>query len=267
MLFSYYEHMDQSDLNQQLEGLGWTKEEATLYLTLLELGSQPASIIASHLKRNRVTVYHALDRLVQKKMVEKSYGKHGAYFKAKSPQFLLQQLKEERNKVIRDRDYEIKGFEWLLPHLNELKTEDPLRPRVQLFHDDPLKQIYQLSLETSFMVAYFQPWPKDQEKELNEIDDWHTQERVKRQIPVKIIIPQTKEGVAFAAIQKDLKETLLVPPSLFPFQDITLITDDRILIFSQKERLGISLESKHLADNQRAIFNLAWEGAKALLKS
>lgn len=265
MLFNYYEHMDQNDLNQQLQGLGWTKEEAKLYIALLELGSQPASIIANHLKRNRVTVYHALDRLVQKRVIEKSYGKNGAYFKAKTPQSVLQQLEEQKNRSLRDLDYEIQGFKWLLPFLNELKLEDAIRPRVQFFHDEPLKQIYQLSLESKTMMAYFQPWPKEQERELNAIDDWHTQERVRLKIPVKIIIPKTKEGLAFAQIKKELKETVVVPKELFPFKDITIITDHQLLIFSQLEKLGISIESKHLADNQRAIFSLAWEGAKALL--
>lgn len=262
MLFTYIEHMNVNELHQQLEGVGWPKQDAKIYITLLELGSQPASIIANHLKRNRVTTYHALDRLVQKKVVEKSFGKYGAYFKAKSPDIILQQLLEQKNKVVSDLNYEIKGFEWLLPFLNEYKRTDALRPRVQFFHDKPLKEVYRLSLEAKSMQAYFQPWPKDQEEELNVLDDWHTQERVKLKIPIKIIIPKTKEGTAFAAIKKDLKETLIVPANLFPFKDVTIITEQRILIFSQAEKLGVSIESKHLADNQKAIFNLVWEGTK-----
>jgi len=259
--------MEIDELIQQLEGLEWTKQEATLYVTLLQFGMQPASVVARHLKKNRITVYHALERLVQKKIIESSLSKNGVYYNAKAPHLLLQQFTEQKKKMMHHFDNDIESLHWLAPFLDGLKLIDPIRPRVQLFHDDALRQIYKLSLEAKSMVAYFQPWPKDKESPLNEIDDWHTQERIRLKIPIKIIIPKTKEGLAFAAIKKELKETVVVSANLFPLQDVSIVAGSRILIFSSQEKLGISIESRHLANNQRAIFNLAWEGAKALIKN
>ena len=52
-----------------LEEIGLSKNEAKIYLTLLDLGSATASKIADTSKMHRTTVYDALDRLVQKGIV------------------------------------------------------------------------------------------------------------------------------------------------------------------------------------------------------
>jgi hypothetical protein len=72
------------------------------------------------------------------------------------------------------------------------------------------------------------------------------------------------EGSAFASVRADLKEIRLVPKQHFPHEDITLITDRHMLIFSRGEHLGIAVESSYIASNQRAIFTLAWQGATQL---
>ena len=256
--------MDQKDLIEQLKGLDWTKQEAELYIALLQLGHQPASVIAQRTTKNRITTYHALERLADKGIIERVAGKGANNYQAKAPKLILQQLEEKRRKHSQEMIHQIESLNWLMPFLGKLEPAEPIKPKVQLFYSEGLKEIYRISLEAKTMAAYFQPWNKKEEVHLNQIDDWHTKERVKRKIPVRIIIPKTKAGKEFASIKKELKQSITVSEELFPFQDITIITDEHILIYSQKEKLGISIESKQLAKNQQAIFNLAWEGAKAL---
>ena len=265
----YHEHMNYKEIIQQLIDLNWTKQEAQLYLTLLQLGPQPASTVASHLNKNRITIYHALERLVQKKILESSLGKNVVIYNAKSPEILLQQLKDQKNKLVNNLNTEIETLNWLLPELETLEIHDLIRPQVQLFHGiEALKNIYQLSLDSQVMYGYYQPWPAGhhQDQILAEIDAWHMQERIKRKIPAKVIVSSTREGIIYANKKIELRESMLVPKEILPFDDVTIITDNRMLIFSLSEQLGISIKSQFIANKQKAIFNLAWEGAKSLTK-
>lgn len=265
LLFIYNQHIDQNDLITVLNGLQWTEEEATIYVTLLELGRQPASIVANHLGRNRVTVFHALERMAKKGLVRKFPHHAGAQFFATEPAILLQRMEEDQEERRTEAQFRIKTLTSILPHLEAIRSSDIVRPRVQIFHgDNALKEIYKLSLHGKEMLAYFAPWSPATDKRLLEIDDWHTRERVMRKIPVKIITPDTMEGSAFASVRADLKEIRLVPKQHFPHEDITLITDRHMLIFSRGEHLGIAVESSYIASNQRAIFTLAWQGATQL---
>lgn len=261
-MFSYNQHIDQQSIITVLGGLQWTDEEASLYVTLLELGPQPASVVANHLERNRVTVFHALKRMAKKGLVRTSPHQSGVRFQATEPARLLRRYEEERDERMADIQRGVKTLDSLVPHLEAISAKDVVRPRVQLFHgDNALKEIYSLSLTGKEMFAYFAPWSPATDKRLLDIDNWHTRERVARKIPVKIITPDTEEGRSFASISAELKEIRLVPKALFPHQDITLITDRHMLIFSLGEHLGIAIESSYIAANQRAIFTLAWQGA------
>jgi hypothetical protein len=189
----------------------------------------------------------------------------GMHFIAVEPRVLLNKIKDKKTEAITNAESQVRAMEWLLPHLEELEKRDFIRPKVQLFHgDEALKNIYEISLISKRMFAYFEPWPQDTGKHLRDIDDWHTEERVKRKIPVQIIIPDTHEGKSFAAVKKDMKEVVIIPASQFAHKDLTLVTDSHVLIFSLADKLGIAIESLQIAKNQRAIFGLAWRGAKEL---
>jgi sugar-specific transcriptional regulator TrmB len=257
--------MDAQDIAVVLGGLDWTDDEASLYVALIELGPQPASVVAKHVDRPRVTVFHALERMAKKGMVRTSPHPSGTRFHATEPSALVRRMEEEHAKREAEGRLRLRTLESLVPQLEAIGAKDAVRPRVQVFHgENALKDIYALSLLGKEMYAYFSPWSSETEKNLRAIDDWHTAERVKKKIPVKIIIPDTREGKAFAAVSKDGKNVRLVPHDLFPHQDVTLITDTHFLLFSVKDGLGIAIESAYVAANQRAIFTLAWQGATAL---
>ena len=203
--------------------------------------------------------------VIKKGIIKTSILPLGTHFIAIEPRALLNKIKEKKSEVITNAESQIRAMEWLLPHLEELEKKDFIRPKVQLFNgDEALKNIYEISLSSKHMFAYFEPWPKDTGKHLRDIDDWHTEERVRRKISVQIIIPDTNEGKSFAAVKKGLKEVIVIPASEFTHKDLTLITDTHVLIFSHADKIGIAIESLQIAKNQQAIFKLAWKGAKQL---
>lgn len=58
----------------------------------------------------------------------------------------------------------------------------------------------------------------------------------------------------------ELRETILIPQKEFPIKNEINITKNKIAIFSlAEEMIAVVIESKQIADTQRAIFNLLWK--------
>ena len=61
-----------------------------------------------------------------------------------------------------------------------------------------------------------------------------------------------------------MRETALVPQSAFHFSPEINIYDNKIMIASWREKLGIIIESHEIADAMKKIYELAWAEAKRL---
>lgn len=255
--------MKQSELLQAFVDADWTKQEAKLYLLLLELGTQPASVLAKKIGKNRVTVLHVLERMLFKGWLSKSKATYGWTYAANSPDNILQTLTDQRDELHRKTTQKVELFKGLLPSLLQIEGGNFKKPTVEVFYGtSALRQLYMLSLESRNMYAYYEPWnPKDY-PELLEVDDWHTEERIRANIPVKIILPNTKYATSFAGVRKPLKEAVVVPSNILSIKDITIITDTSLLIYSLEDAMGIAIVSSNIAANQRQQFLLAWEQAK-----
>ena len=85
-------------LEQQLEKLGFSKNETKVYLALFDLGKVRAGDIIEHTGLHRHLVYLALDALAERGTVTKTIRNGVAEFVANDPKSLLDEL-EERKRV------------------------------------------------------------------------------------------------------------------------------------------------------------------------
>ena len=61
---------------------------------------------------------------------------------------------------------------------------------------------------------------------------------------------------------KEMRETALVPTSAFDFIPEINIYDNKVMIASWREKLGIIIKSAEIADAMKKIYELAWAEAK-----
>ena len=61
--------------------------------------------------------------------------------------------------------------------------------------------------------------------------------------------------------REELRESRLIDIERFPFKNQINIFGNKIMIASYRDLMGVIIESKNIADTQRAIFELAWMGA------
>ncbi len=83
-------------MEKELENTGLSKNESKVYLTLLQLGSSAAGIIAEKSKVYRTNVYEALNRLIERGLVSYIYKGHQKLFQAEDPTKILDSLEEKK---------------------------------------------------------------------------------------------------------------------------------------------------------------------------
>src|SRR3989339_1254791 len=81
-------------LDRLLTQIGFSKNEAKVYLTALELGPSPACKLAEQAELPRTTVYFILDYLIKRGVMGKTKAKGKTLFIADPPEKLLSILND-----------------------------------------------------------------------------------------------------------------------------------------------------------------------------
>lgn len=251
--------MEYSQVINTLSKLNLSKLEASILISFYEYGAQLPSVIARKLDKNRITVYHACERLVFKGYLSKVNTVSGSKYYPLNIDEIVSKLEEEKKNLIRESNNKMDTILSVKSWIEGISLKDYKKPVTRLFQGkNALKEIYKLSLDTKELFAYFDPWDIEVSKELRELDDWHTKKRIEKKIPIKIILPSNKNSTEFSKLKKPLKQTLLIPKKDFPYKDFTIITEDKLLVYSSDDMIGISISSPSIAKNQRVVFNLIW---------
>ena len=101
-----------------LKNIGLTEKEAAIYLTLLELGPQAASVIARKVKLPRSSTFFQLDHLIEKGFAKKEIRSSVQYFSAISPEEMKNVLMRQQQRVVGH----LETLEHLLPEFSNLRS-------------------------------------------------------------------------------------------------------------------------------------------------
>jgi len=235
-----------------LKNIGLTDKEARVYIACLEAGSNVVSKIGKLAGLNRVTAYDILEKLKEKGFVNFLTKNNLKYFSATDPEIIVAETQRKTQ-----------NLKSILPDLKRLKG-DTVHPHIQYFEGvDGIKTIYADTLISKTEILNYANsreirnfWP-DYDKE-------YVEKRAKKKIFLKGIAPNDKWGKQVHTDDKKyFREIRLIDPKRFDFTNEINIYDDKVAIASfSSELIGMIIESKEIANTQRAIFKMAWEFAK-----
>lgn len=250
------------DLTSSLEQIGLRKRQIELYLALLQTGEATVQEIANKTKIKRTTVYSILDVLVAKGLaVYIDKGQHRFYY-AENPKKVLLYFKDQKQNL-ENRE---KKFSEILPELASLYNVKATKPKIRFYEGvEGLKAVFEETLTLK---------PNDEilaiatatiiHKVLG--DEWvknYLERRVKGKIKQKAIVEDSPSGREHQKNDKaENRITRLVPKEKFPFANEINIFGNKVMIASFKDQMGVIIESADVAKTWRAIFELAWLGAK-----
>src|SRR3989339_145845 len=243
---------------KELENLGLSKEEAKVYLAVLELKTSYVSLIARRAKVKRENCYYILDRLHKRGFVSYYLHKKIKYFSAESPKKFINYFE--------DKLFEARQ---IIPDLMMIHQSNVNRPKIHFFDGiEGVKTVFEEALETKEELLGY--------TDLRALQylfpaylEYYFDKIIEKKIKARLLSPTSDEALKFrdeyykTEEAKELVEILFINPEEFTFKNQILIYENKVATISLKEEelIGVLTESTTIADTQRVIYNLAWLGA------
>ena len=129
-----------------------------------------------------------------------------------------------------------------------------------------LKQVYEDTLSSSEPIRAYAS-VDDVHKALPGYFPLYYKRRAEKKITIRGIFTESPEARELATHDKDeLRESVFVPAEKYGFHPEINIYDNKIMIASWREKLGIIIESGEIAEAMKKIYELAWLQAKQIDK-
>ena len=222
-------------------------------MALLALGKGTVSEITRKAGINRTTGYDVLNTLVRQGLASVS---------GKEPK--QEYLAESPDKIMDQKQDQLKQAKALIPHLKSIHTVAG-RPRVRFYEGKQgLIDVYEDTLTSSETIRAYAT-VDDMHRALPGYFPKYYKRRAGKGIYIRAIIPATPIGRERAsADRQEARETALVPADKYYFSPEINIYDNKVMIASWREQLGIIIESAEIADAMKKMFELGWNEAKRL---
>jgi sugar-specific transcriptional regulator TrmB len=250
------------DLKKSLEYIGFSQKEILVYLALLELGKGTVTEISRKAGINRPTGYHVLASLSIKELVKVSGKEPKQEYVAESPD----QIEKLLLKKLEENQSIIKEARKIIPELKSIHNVSD-RPKVFFYEGrEGMEKVYEDTLTSHEPIRAYAT-----------VDDMHNglpnyfpeyyKRRAQAGISIRAITPKTEIGIERRSHDKEEKrEIAFVPKDKYYFSPEINIYDNKVMIASWREKLGIIIESAEIADAMKKIYELSWAEAKRLDK-
>src|SRR5258708_26780440 len=249
-----------SEFKKTLLEIGFSQKEADVYIAILVLGQGTASKIAREAHIVRTTVYDILGSLFDKGLVTLTGKEPKQEYVAESPDNLEVSIKEQLEKKKKDL-YEVEKS--LIPQLKSIHNKGN-RPKVMFYEGkDGLEKVYEDTLSShEEILAYASV--EDINPALPHYFPLYYKRTAAKGIPIKAILPESLEARERASFNEEEKRKSAIVPKKYGFHPEINIYDNKVMIASWREKLGIIIESAEIADAMKKVFQLAWAEAERL---
>ena len=255
--------MNKEKLTEQLEFLGLSNEQATIYLCLLERGFIKAGKIPEYTGIKRGLAYKILDQLIEMGFVKK----HGddalvARYAPLSPEHL--------EKFVNDKLALAKSHQDTFDDLyGNLKSQFNLlsgRPSVRYFEGtEGVVKMLEDSLDTQD-IMYTYGDAESVYEYFADINEKHSQERKAHGIKKCILMTDNAAGrKAMAVAKKDpLTDIKVIKKESVPIGAVTEIYDNKVsfFTFSDLGQSGVLIEDQQIAKMHKFIFEALFGKSK-----
>ncbi len=246
-----------------LQELGFSKEQALVYKTLLEHGFMKAGSIPQYTKIKRGLVYKVLEQLIEKGFVEK-YGDDSsvARYSPLSPEKLRIFVDEKKEQARKQEE----RFDAIYGNLKSQFNLLSGKPNVQYFEgEDEVEKMLEDSLHTDG-IMYTYADVDAVEKYFSLLNKKHSAKRKEKNIKKYILVPNNKNGKK--AQKQSLKDPLtkirIINKEYISFGGVAEIYDNKVAYITVSN-LGISgvlIEDKQISKMNTFIFEALWEKSK-----
>ncbi len=230
-----------------LQIFGLKDKKARIYLACLELGSSNVADIAKRARVRRTTTYDLLEHLqIQGLVIYREVNERRLY-QVTDPRRFKQILTQQQKEVERT-----------LPELLALYKPSKEKPSVRYYEGSAeIIRIYE-ELESASeiwaygdftkIVPFFPSFPQ------------YLKRQLKRPIKIRDLVPPTRENKAYQRFYKPPRHQMRFLPKEIVLETDNIIFGNKVAMISYGETVhGLVIESKSIADTQKAVFDQLWE--------
>lgn len=247
-------------LPEMLTKMGLSRKETAVYVAILELGRGTVTQISRKAGINRTTGYTILDSLSGQGLVRISGKQPKQEYVAESPDNFLTLLNQ---RLAETKEY-IQAAEEFLPTLKSIhKVED--RPQVKFYEGiQGLKHVYEDTLTSTEPIVAYAAY-EDMHATLGDYFPKYYERRAERGISIRGIVPEGPASRERADRNKEERRDIaILPNELFDISPDIEIYNNKVMIASWREKLGIIIESAEIAHAMKKVFELAFAEAKRI---
>jgi sugar-specific transcriptional regulator TrmB len=235
-----------------LEEIGLSKNEAMVYLTLLDTGSATATKIAESSKMHRTSVYDSLERLVKKGLVCYIMKGETKYFNAADPESLSGMLKQKEE-----------DFMAILPQLKLSKELAPSKDKAKIYEgiagirsivvDDIIN-----STPVGGKVVAF-GLPKETPRLMSSFVNFYQKRRIEKKITmIHLYNENARERIKYLKSLPYTDAGYL--PKEYDSPASTTVYGNKVAFYIWSDPpLGIVIESERMASAYKNYFELLWK--------
>ena len=240
----------------QLENLGLTPSEVSVYLNLVQFGPGTASEVAQRCNLNRSTAYVQLSSLINDGLVNNYKLKKKTCFSAESPKH-LERFLEKKLHTIEDQ---IEESGPLIEDLLKIFAKNDTKPSLRVFDGKDGLITMGNELLNSGVPEYYAAYSFDEiyavfgQQELANYNE--------KRVALGIFEHLLYNKSGRAAPKLPLQEQKRFPKDTFPFRANIYVYGDTVSIAQTTGKIfGVSIKNENVANSFRSLFKLAWSEA------
>jgi len=238
--------MDNEKIKKTLKSVGLTKNEISVYLALLKLGSSRVGIISKEAQTNRSYTYDALKKLLEKGLVSYALIGKMKYFRSVSPKRLISLLKEREDDISE-----------IMPHLKGLYKQQETDSNIRLYHGIKGVQTVLMNIVEEGKTNHVFGSEAQVYQRMPTFAKHFVKELESKKIKIKHIV---RRGIK---VKPSKTTELRFIPKKRKYPVATNIFGDKIVIIIWSEvPEAVLIHNKAAAESYRNYFDMLWNSAK-----
>lgn len=238
------------DIELALEDYGLTKNEISVYLNCLKLGTSSVYKLSEKCGLPKSTCYDTLKSLQEKGLIAVIIIDNKKNFEAAEPEKIIGILEEKKKRI-----------ETIMPMLKQIKKSAIETPKVEMYKGkEGVKTILETVLQTNEDFSIIGNFEKFKEY-LQFSSDVFVKRRLEKKIACHLIEEKTKENIKLAKKDRqELRKTKFLS-GLEKINSECYIYGNNIALLTllEEEPIGIIIENSEIAKLFRILFKKLWE--------
>jgi len=238
-----------------LEKIGLTKNEITIYLSLLELGTTTTGPLSKKSGLHSSRVYESLNKLIEKGLAGFVIKANRKYFSAADPDKILDIIEEEKRQA-----------EQLLPQLRLLKKEKAVEEKSTVYEGyKGVKSVYDNIIRTlnkEDEILVFGARGADESFMSKTFFKEYTKRRITKGIKMKMIFNDDarETGKYYSKLQNT--EVKYMPKDMKTPAAVDIYSNNVGTLILKPKPMVFLITSKEVADSYRQFFKMFWKICK-----